>query len=127
MSAPDSGAPYEMQPITSNSLPPEMDLAVEEVKQEAARQGACTGADWIDGGDAVEAAVEIVGAVVTSDAAAEVASAAIDVGGEVVGGAMEALGSGFEIAGGCAEGCSLMIAVVLLLAAAGSALAFGLF
>jgi hypothetical protein len=60
-------------------------------------------------------------------AAAELASAAVEVSGEVVGGALEALGSGFEIAGGCAEGCSLMIAVVLLLAAAGSALAFGLF
>jgi hypothetical protein len=104
-----------------------MNPAVEEVKQEAARQAAAsTGADWIDAGDAVEAAVDIVGAVATSDAAAELASAAVEVSGEVVSGALEALGSGFEIAGGCAEGCSLMIAVVLLLAAAGSALAFGL-
>ena len=32
-----------------------------------------------------------------------------------------------EVAGGCAEGCSLMIAVVVLLATAGTALAMGWF
>jgi hypothetical protein len=44
----------------------------------------------------------------------------------VVSGALEALGSGAEVLGGCVEGCSFLIAVVLLLATAGSLLASAL-
>jgi hypothetical protein len=122
---PDPSEIYSMQPMTPNPLPPGMNPAEEAVKQETARQvqAAASGAGNVDLGDLADVAegvVDLVGAVVDSSAAA-------DVGAEVVGGALEALGSGFEVVGGCAEGCSLMIAVVVLLAAAGSALAYGLF
>ena len=114
---------FGMQPITPNPLPPEMNSAAEEVKRQTLENAGQGGAGI---GDALDVVGEIGGALV-SDTAVEVASAAVEVGGEVVGGAMEALGSGFDVLGGCAEGCSLMIAVVLLLATAGTALAFGLF
>jgi hypothetical protein len=108
-------------------MPPGMNPGAEEAKQEVVRQ--TTGGGNIDLGgaaDVAEVVADVAGAVV-SEGAAEAASAALEVGGEVLGGAMEALGSGFEVVGGCAEGCSIMIAVIILLAAASTALAFGLF
>jgi hypothetical protein len=115
---PEPIEPNSMLPITPNP-PPDLSPVADELR--ASTGGGPTGVGNV---------LDVVGVVlegVTSDAGADVASAAIEVGGEVLGGAMEALGSGFEVVGGCAEGCSLMIALVLLLAAAGSAMAFGLF
>jgi hypothetical protein len=115
---------YDMLPIAPNPAAEDVKQeVVQKVKEGVAAGGAHIG-DALDGiGDLVEAGVDVIG----SDVAAEAASAALEVGGEVVGGALEALGSGFEVVGGCAEGCSLVVAVVVLLAAAGSALALGLF
>jgi hypothetical protein len=94
---------------------PAQEQAAEEVRKAASNTS-------VDVGDVLDGIAE-VGGVVLDDGVAEVASAAVEVGGEVIGGAMEALGGGLELAGGCAEGCSLMVAFVIILATAGTALA----
>jgi hypothetical protein len=88
--------------------------AVEETRKAAEASG-------VSAVDALDGVAEVAGNLIDAD----VVSSAAEVGGEVVSGAMEALGSGLEVAGGCAEGCSVMIAVVILLATAGTALAMG--
>ena len=96
-------------------LPPGQEIP-EETKQQAVEEvrKAAEGVNWAD---VAEGVGDVVGEVV--------AEGGLEVAGEVVGGAMEALGSGMELAGGCAEGCSLMVAFVLVLATAGTALAMG--
>jgi hypothetical protein len=107
-------------------LPPA--AGAEEVNQQAAEElrKAAAANGGLGVGDALDGIAEVGGAVL-DEGAGEMAVAAVEVGGEVVGGAMEALGSGLELAGGCAEGCSLMVALVILLATAGTALALGWF
>src|SRR4051812_12488530 len=100
---------HDMPPLSDNPI-------VEEAKRKVAA-GEVNVGDVLNG---IGALVE--GAPVAVDA---VASA-----GEVLGGAMEGLGSGFEVAGGCLEGlsgCSMVLAIVVLTATAGAALAFGPF
>jgi hypothetical protein len=104
--------------LTDPTALPGADPSVEEVRRAAAEN-----APNLDG------LVEVVGGVAEAAASVvdvgDVVVSAAEVGGEVVGGALEAVGSGLELAGGCAEGCSIMIAVVVLLATAGTALALG--
>jgi hypothetical protein len=84
--------------------------AVEELRK------AAEGVDW---GTAIGGIADGVGEVI--------AEGGVEVAGEVIGGAMEALGTGAELAGGCAEGCSVMVAFVVVLATAGTAMAMGWF
>jgi hypothetical protein len=90
-------------------LPPEIP---EETKQQAVEElrKAAEGVDW---GTAIGGIADLGGEVIAEG------------GVEVIGGAMEALGTGAELAGGCAEGCSVMVAFVIVLATAGTATAMG--
>jgi hypothetical protein len=95
-------------------LPPGADPA-DAVQQEAGRQAAGAVGDVVGGVlDGVGGVVDVV----------ELGAAAVEVSGSVVSGALEALGSGTEVLGGCLEGCSFLLAVVVLLGTACSLLAF---
>jgi hypothetical protein len=119
-------------PIERPSLPPGAapDPAA-PVPQEVAEEARRSAAASVDAGavlagtlDVAEVAGGVVGVV--ADAVGEDAAAAVvEVGASVVGGAFEALGSGGELLGGCAEGCSFVLAFVLVLATAGALLAYG--
>jgi hypothetical protein len=89
---------------------------------EQARQAGNWGGPNIDlsgAGELLEAGAEVAG---TAEVGAEVLSGAFEAlssGGEVLGGVLEGLG-------GCASGCSTMIALAVLLASAGAVLAASL-
>lgn len=100
-------------------VPIEVDPALQEQAAEELRKAANTPGVV----DIAETVGEIAGDVV-AEGGIEAAAAVVEVGGEVVGGALEALGSGFEVAGGCAEGCGSLAAIVIVLAMAGSAMAY---
>jgi hypothetical protein len=126
MPAPDSTIPADIAALPPAALPLSESMS-EEVKHEVARRASdAGGADLSALGDVAELVVDVVGTG-AAETGIEAAAAALEVGGEVVGGALEALGSGLEVAGGCAEGCSLIIAAVVLLAATGGVLALGVF
>jgi hypothetical protein len=101
------------------ALPPGPDPAREELKQQLADK-----VDSSNLGDVLGGAGDLAEVVLDSEVVTTAASAAAEVSGEVVGTALEGLGSGFEVVGGCAEGCSLMLVVAALLATAG---AWGMF
>jgi hypothetical protein len=120
-------------PDQPQPFPAGLDPAQQQVQDEMAeqtRRAASSGPGLGDAADVLEGVADIAGSVVAEGAvevAATAAGAAAEVGGEVLGGAFEALGSGLEVAGGCAEGCSFVIAVVVLLGVAGAALAYAVF
>lgn len=109
--------PYKMLP--PEGLPPAVGPEAEQAKQAAAREAGNAGS----GGSALEGVADLAEAGL--ELGSVVVDAAADVGGEVLGGALEAVGSGAEVLGGCAEGCSAAVAFLIVLAAAGAALAAG--
>ena len=124
------------EPMDPNNLPPGDPMATlpppvadptQPAQQEVvehARRAAGGSLDVGDLGDVAEGVVDVAAGVmdaVDSDTVAGV----VEVGASVVTGAFDALGSGGEVLGGCAEGCSVMIAFAVLLAGAGTALACG--
>lgn len=101
----------------------------DEAARKASHGGGGTFKGIVDGGEIVG---DLVAVAVCSDAAGavvETVASAAEVSGHVLSGALEVLGSAGDLAGcldGC-SGCSTVIAFVIALAAAGSALAGSVF
>ena len=111
------------EPFESLGPHPTQQHLADEAARKASQGGGFEGI--VDGAEIVG---DLVAAAVTSDAAGtvfETVASAAEVSGHVLSGAFDALGSVGELAGcldGC-SGCSAVIAFVIVLAAAGSALA----
>ena len=122
--------PEPLDPIPIQSLDPVLDPLHQQLADEVARkasQGGGTFSGLVDGGEIVGDVLEA--AVSSADVAGtvfETVGSAAEVSGHVLSGALDVLGSAGDLAGcldGC-SGCSTVIAFIVLLAAAGSAMAW---
>lgn len=102
------------------NLPPQAIPPVDDAAEQARREAAGQAAGGADLSGLADVAADVGQAAFNG---ADLLASAADVGGEVVGGALEAVGGLGDALSGCG-GCSLAVALVIVLATAGVALAW---